>query len=197
MRTGIALLAAGAMVTTVITLTGCAGSGTTVPGFQGETPPVASSPTPSASVAPSVAPSATASLSPSPTATVAGTLDCGNAPLTLTAATTSYTLTGTCPSVLVEGEGITVNAPDVVSLEIRGSTVTVSAGAISTLTISGGSNVIQAQSLGTVTVSGDSNKLTSATDVAGGVINGGSNEVHAPGTIGAITGSGEGNTTGP
>ncbi len=143
MRTGIALLGAAALV---VALAGCAGSGTTVPGFQGDLGSTAAAPTPSASLSPSSTPSETSSDTPSATPTstqaVPATTDCGNAPITLNA---SATLTGTCPSVLVEGENLVVNGPDVAALEIRGSGDTVSLGNVTTVTISGQTNVVGAQ----------------------------------------------------
>lgn len=201
MRTGIALSVATVFV---LALAGCAGSGTTIPGFAGAgTAATTQAPSVDATTdatpeptTPAASGSAGASSTPSASATVSGDTDCGGQAVTLTTATLSYTLTGDCPSVTVEGDGITVNGPAVAALEIKGSSNVITLSSVGPVTIGGQDNSVAAQTVDTFAITGDRNRIDSASTVTGGSFAGNENQVHAPSGIGTVTDTGAGNTAG-
>jgi hypothetical protein len=125
---------------------------------------------------------------------VGSTADCTDADIRLTQASTSYTLTGDCGVVTIEGADITVDAGNLDGLVIRGDRILIEAAAVGSIEIGGTQNTVDAEDVGAVSINGDRNEIDAFT-VFTVAVSGNDNEIDASGT-GAVTQSGERNRIG-
>ena len=116
-------------------------------------------------------------------------------PAQLSSPNTHYDL-GHCDEVIVEGQGITVEASDIGTLTIRGDDVEVDAAYIGVIEMAGQDNSISATAaVGSVNIKGDRNEVNADGDVGVVVIAGNDNEVTGA-AIGSSTVDGERNVVG-
>lgn len=106
------------------------------------------------------------------------------------------TIGGYCASILVRGDGISIEAEGVGTLEIEGVGNIVNAMTLGPVSISGQGNAVTGDPIDTVTISGDGNSVISDSTVTGGSITGNDNKITAPDGIGAVTDDGVGNVYG-
>jgi hypothetical protein len=126
---------------------------------------------------------------------VAGsTADCTHADIRLTEANATYTLTGECGIVTIEGADITVDAGNLEGLVVRGDRITVEAAAVGSIKVSGTENTITVDDAGAISINGDRNRIRAFTvytvDVSG------NDNVVAATSTGDVTQSGARNTIG-
>lgn len=106
----------------------------------------------------------------------------------------TYTLTGDCGEITVEGADITVETGNIDALVIRGDRITATSAKVGRIEIGGNGNTISAEDAGGITINGDRNAITSHT-VFGVTIGGNDNTVEAKVT-GEIVQSGDRNQVG-
>lgn len=122
---------------------------------------------------------------------IADPIACTTADVELDQPGVTYTLTGDCGTVTVQGADITLNAQSIGVLEISGDQMTIETGSLGTLEVRGNENTLSADQVGVMSFSGDRNVLT-ANQVGTVTLMGNDNSVTAD-QVGAVDDSGERN----
>lgn len=123
-------------------------------------------------------------------------IDCGGRPVVLSAGSPSFTLSGECPDVQVQGPDLAVDltSASVQSLLVGGDRVTVRAGGIADVTVQGNDTVVSATGIEALVVRGDRNAVISSGGVGSVVVQGNDNTVR--GGVGRMSDEGGRNTIG-
>lgn len=193
----------GAAVCAVV-LTGCAAApepvvtrlptdGTATTPTPTATPTGSRTPTPATVVtAPPVA-----SATPSAVPVEEGLLDCGGSSVTLAGSAQTFRITGDCPDLRVEGNGVLVVATSarVGTVIVSGDRMELQFGDVGGVTVQGNDITTLAGGLGSGVVRGDRNRIEASRSIAGVVLAGNDNTVTAP-TIGSVDDQGQRNTIG-
>lgn len=135
---------------------------------------------------------------PRPTATLLGeATDCHGEPLTINGSDQRRTVTGTCPALEIDGNGVTVTLVDatVEGVVIRGDRVVVDGGELGSVSIGGQDNRVDAVALGSLEIRGDRN-LIDVEGRLGAVAIGGNDNGVTGSTVGEVTVDGDRNQVG-
>jgi len=119
--------------------------------------------------------------------------DCTGQAVLLNQAGATYTLSGKCGQVSVQGQGIVVRMDDAAGVEIRGDRITVDVDTAGALAISGQDNTVVADSLDAVAIRGDRNRVE-GDRIRALTINGNDNTVRSDSAIGGVVDNGSRNS---
>jgi hypothetical protein len=132
---------------------------------------------------------------PTPRPNVPGdALDCGGATLIVTTETPSALVTGECPTLRVEGDGIQIDASGATigTLSLAGDNIAIRTADLTTATLQGNQSTVVSNAIASLTVRGDGNGVTTVGDIDSVEVQGNGNVISAA-TVGTVDQSGERN----
>lgn len=125
------------------------------------------------------------------------TVDCGGAPLELTAPSDAVRVTGDCPQVQIEAADLALDltAADLGSVTVQGERLAIALDDADALTLQGAAIVVTGEEIDAVLIRGDRNTITMRGEIETVDIEGDSNVVTGT-RIGSVTDGGTGNAVG-
>lgn len=158
------------------------------------TPAATTTPAQTTAPIPAVTPAAP-SVAPSSDPAAEGALDCGGSTITLAGNTQTFRITGDCPDLRVEGNGVLVQGTGarVGAVTVSGDRIELQLGVIGGVTVQGNDITTLVTSVGTAVVRGDRNRVEASASIGSALVVGNENVVTSPRT-GTVDDQGQRNT---